>query len=205
MIEAGTGVKTPGMPAPPQDPAITEARNLILDQLLPELKPLLKLTPEQLDRVLKTADQFPQFAETFQQSTQQHWNGRGTQAINHVCSAIAKDIGVDKLTPFQQTSVGNTFIAWLQMAEDRLDRYGQSDNSLYDEFLSEYRSGFFDPIRRVGEAPGAGVARRNATLPNAPRGGGGVPPAQGGTPAQGRTEDEVHDAAFKAFVAASGR
>lgn len=203
MLEAGTGVKVPGY-QPPQDPAIVEARALLFDQLAPELKPLLKLTPEQIDKIISTVDEFPKFAQSQAERTQQEWNGRGEQAINHICGLVAKEIGTETLTPFQQMTVGNGFIAWLQMGDgSRLGRYGQGDGRLFDEFMGEYRSGFFDPVRRTGQASAAAGAARNSRLPNAPTRSGVVPGTR--TPQPPKTEDDVHEAAWKSFAAAQGQ
>jgi hypothetical protein len=205
MLEAGTGVKVPGAPPEPQDPAITEARNLILEKLVPELKPLLKLSPEQVDKMIRVVTEFPQLAESFQNSTQSHWDARGGQAIDHILTSVAKDFGVEQLTPFQRQTVGNAFIGWLHAAGDeRWARYAQNDNRLLDEFINEYRSGFFDPIRRIGQAPGAGTVRGNQRLPPAPRQGGTAGPGNNGA-RKPMTEDEVHDAAFRAWTASSGQ
>lgn len=198
MIEAGTGIKVPGYEAP-QDPNVVEARKFLLDTLVPELKPLLELKPDELKKAIEYAQQFPQFQQRYASSEQAHWNGRGEQALDYISTNLAKDLGVEQLTPFQSLTVGQTFTAWLQMEQSRLAQYSRGDSKLYDDFLTEYRSGFFDPLRRVGQAPGATVAARVAALPSAPRRSGAIvtPP----TAAVAKTEDEVHDAAWKNFAA----
>lgn len=206
MLEAGTGVS---LREPERlDPAIEEARRAF-DQVypgasqlfdkLPILAKLLgaleaqRIDPEQL------FSQLPSVMESAGHTWQQH----ARTALTSIYGQIAKDFGVDRLTPRQQSAVGREFMAWLSEDQTgaRVDRYSQSDPELLGEFLTEYRSGFIDPLRRTADAGTMSRAGAVGRLPAAPRPGAAPAPA----PAAKLTPDQVHDNAWQTFRQMSGR
>lgn len=196
MLEAGTGVRVGG-PQEPPDPAVQEARQALM-KVLPELDSLLKLA-EHAPHLIQMREQWPTVAG----SHEQLWERFGYQTLETIDQAMSKDLGVDKLSAFQRQAVGNSFISWLQSDQQLANRYRQGDSRLADEFLTEYRSGFIDPVRRRSQAgPGGGGGGR--PLPPAPRPGGAPAPGGGAPPPGSQTEDQVHDAAWQSFIAATG-
>jgi len=134
------------------------------------------------------------------------WAGRGKQTMDAIYTAVAKDYNVAELAPFQRTTIGNAFMGWLQSDPRLVERYMGQDPRLTEEFLTEYRSGFIDPVRRGTQAGDASTAAGNRHLPGAPRGGGaGAGATVAGAGAGGGqplTPDQVHDKAWDAFSAA---
>ena len=199
MLEAGTGVNI-GERAEPEPPEVVEARDFFLNKLLPpEMKKALEFVMKNMDPLGQLAGRHTDLMST----TDAIWEERGAKAISAVHTAVAKDLGVEKLTPFQETALGNSFIQWIQSDGQLLGRYSRGDLKVIDEFLTEYRSGFIEPLRRAKESPALEGVRRAAGLPRAPQQGAVVP--SGTTPKPKKTEDDVHDAAFAQFAAATQR
>jgi hypothetical protein len=196
MLEAGTGVNFPGASEPPS-PEVEAARTAIM-KVFPELGELLKLA-EHAPHLIQMRQQWP----TVSGSHEQLWERYGHQTLENIAGSLAKDLGVENLSNFQRAAMGNAFISWLQSEPQLADRYRRGDTRLADEFLTEYRSNFFDPVRRMsqGGAPAPGGGR---PLPPAPRPGGGPPPPAAPPNPGTLTEDQVHDGAWNSFVAATG-
>ena len=203
MIEAGTGVRIPGTePEMPRE--IAEARSTFaqifpglaqIEAIAPRLMQMLQALPEDFDM-----QQFGRLPDMFA-SGEHYWESLGQRTIDALYGTVAKDLGVEELTPMQRTSIGNTFMSWLQMDPQRAQRYTQGNSRVVDEFLTDWRSGFIEPIRRTAQAGDAATAARNRSLPPAPRGSGIAPPA-GTPPPDPKTIDQANDAAWEAFKAA---
>lgn len=203
MIEAGTGVN---IREPERvDPAIAEARQAFetvfpgAGNLFDKMPVLLKIA-EALEQGGIDPSAFARLGDVFS-ATEHQWQQHGRQHLSSIYTEVAKDYGLEKLSPRQQRVVGNAFQDWLEEDQTRVSRYVQSDPSLIGEFLTEYRTGFVDPLRRSADAATLAAGSRVGTLPPAPRQGGTVPPP---APRAPLTADEVHDRAFAAFQAAGG-
>lgn len=195
MLEAGTGIKI-GQPAEPESPEVLEAREFFMTKILtPEQKAALEFVMKNQDPLGKLAGRHTDLMST----TDAIWEQRGATAIQTIHEAVAKDLGVKELTPFQQRMLGNNFIDWIKGDEKMLGRYSRGDMKVVEEFLTEYRTGFIEPTRRSSQAPALEGVRRAAGLPRAPSQSAVVPP--GTPPKPKKTEEEVHDAAFAQFAA----
>jgi hypothetical protein len=130
------------------------------------------------------------------------WRRDGRQSLSDIQGRLVKELGVDKLNPFQQRTISGAFQAWLEddSTNARLDRYAYRDPGLFDEFMNDWKSGFADPYRRLAQAGGGGGPNA-ARLPAAPA-QGSVVPSQNGQAGKPLTEDEVHDRAYRGFMAA---
>ncbi len=198
MLEAGTGINI-GERQEPEDPAIVEARELLLTKILPpEMRKALEFLTSNQDVLSKLSERGTDLLS----STDAQWEERGAKAIGSIHEAVAKDMGVKELTPFQKTALGNSFINWIQQDGQLIGRYSRGDTKVIDEFLTEYRTGFIEPLRRTQQAPNADGARRAARLPPSPTPSGVVP--SGAAPPAKPTEDEVHNAAWDTFSRAVG-
>jgi len=197
MIEAGTGYKV-GEPGEPESPEIVEARELLMTKILsPEIRKGLELLVKHGEALSQLATRGGDLIST----TDQHWERLGFQTVEGLHAAIAKDMNVtpDKLSEYQKSVIGTAFVNYLEASPTIMQRYVRGDAKVADDFLAEFRSGFFDPFRRVAQAGGAGIARQNANLPGPPKPGAVVP--AGGAPPKKKTEDDIHDDAWNSFKA----
>lgn len=201
MIAAGTGVKLPPSLQSPEDQQAAAAREE-LTRIFPELALLEKLKGmlPQLEEAL------PRLPDVLA-SGEQYWATQGYRTVQTLQDEVAKIYGVASkdLTPLQQQTIGNSFLNWLQGDSTLAQRYSRGDASIVQEFVTEWRNAFFEPARRVGQGGNGGLPPANpalrgrSDLPPAPR-ASGIPPA-GAAPPTPKSEDEVHDAAFKSFAA----
>jgi hypothetical protein len=202
MVEAGTGFKLPE-PTEPEDPQVALAREGLLKILPPAWRQALEFLGSQLERdpkFLETLGAVPSIRNSFEQEQMR----RGLSVVDSILTAAAKDLGttVDKLTPFQKTRLGNGFVEWVESDPTLVNRYASGDAALVEEYLTEWRNGFITVGGRIAAAPGATQAATNGRLPSPPR-QSGVPSGHG-APTKPKTEDEVHDAAWKSFQASTG-
>lgn len=203
MVEAGTGFKMPERPEP-EDPQLALAREGLLKILPPAWRQSLEFLASQLERdpkFLETLGSVPQLRGTFEQGEFR----RGLTVVDSIFDGAAKELGItpDKLTQFQKTRLGNGFTEWLQQDPKLVERYAQGDTTtLVTEYLNEWRTGFLGPGQRTRGAGPGDQSDRNRNLPGAPR-QSGIPPS-GTPPPKPKTEDEVHDNAWKQFRAATG-
>ncbi len=209
MLAAGTGVRfQPGPEEVP--PEIREAREAI-NKIYPGFDKLVAIMPR-LQAFIESVDKdgqpydfgqltrVPQFGEEINRRWEQH----AEQTLSGIQSDLAKDYGVDKLSPRQERMIGLSFMDWLE--EDRTgaraDRYARGDGGLKGEFLTEFRGGFVDPFRRTQDAAALAAGNRNRNLPPAPQGSGVAPP---GAPQAPKSLDQVTDDAWNTFQAANSR
>ena len=203
MIEAGAGVRVPES-ARPVPPEIREAREAFA-QVFPELAQLEAIAPalRQISQMLQGVDpqvfaRLPEVLDT----TDSGWVRQGRQTVDAIATAVAKDYGVETLSPRQRARVGNAFMQWLREEPQRVQAYSYGDARIVEEFLEEYRGDFINPLRVSSGAATIQRGQRNAQLPVPPRTSGVVPPAS--PPVPPATEDEVHDRAWKSFQASRG-
>jgi hypothetical protein len=198
MLEAGDGFRAPREIDPKNAAAFQRLMGLIRD-----------VDPELAD----TLDSLKQNAKQFKELLQAGPGIRNTVAAQEKRQAMvvvdtllergAEALGVEpsKLTKFQKQYLGNGFSAWLESDRALLGRYDQGDaDKLIDDYLEAVTNGFLVPSGRRAAAGDGRQAQVNGRLPAAPR-GGGAPPARG--PAKPKSEDEVHDNAWKAWQAAT--
>lgn len=200
MLEAGTGVRM--REEQRVDPAVTEARQAF-ESVFPGAGKLFDNLPklmafmEALDKGGVDPAMFSRLPDALQ-ATDHQWEQHGRRTLDTVFTAMAKDYGATALSPYQQRVIGSAFTDWLQQDAARQDRYANADPKLTDEFLTEYRSGFVDPLRRSADADTIRRGQLNGNLPPAPRGGGQPPPPAQPPP----TPEQVHDRAWATFAAA---
>jgi hypothetical protein len=203
MLEAGTGVNL----REPQrvDPVVQEARQAF-EQVFPGAgeffakgMPLLMKLAATLEQNNIQPDAFARIPD-IASATDHQWRQHGRQALNTIYGQMAKDYGVESLSPYQQRVLGSAFTDWLSQDVERQERYANSDPAITTEFLTEYRTGFVDPLRRSADAATMQRGRATGALPAAPRAGGQPPPPA----APANRGDDVHDRAWAAFAAAGG-
>jgi hypothetical protein len=192
MLEAGTDVKI-GVAPEQLSPEETEAQGVLM-KLLGVTKEQLAFLKENQEGLGKMLKRQPELESS--QNTQ--WNAHGARALNDLNKAVATAYGVEKLTKFQATNIGNSYANWIQSDGNLQQRYSWGDPSLTSEFVTMWQQGFIDPSRRAAQAPVAATVAGNAGLPAAPAASGVVP---GGAPAKPKTEDEVLDSGWQAMVA----
>lgn len=204
MLEAGTGVRMPGVPEP-VDPQVAEAKAAFL-QIFPHLAPLVN-DPRFMEKLSAIAEgiQDPSVLQRLPDavSAADHgWQQHARTTLNGIYSTLQADYGTERLTPAQQTSVGREFMAWLQSDPQgqRTQRYQTGDPTLTQEFVAHWRGEFVTPFRRGADAATIAAGQRNAQLPGAPRTSGMTPVGQ--PPAQARTSEDVHESAWQSMVAA---
>lgn len=195
MLEAGTGYKVPPAFRSAAEREEEEAR-AVLHKLLPGAD---KLFGRDLSKFFQVLDAIEQGQNPFggPDPAQTMWDWHGQEVIRQVTDAYKSALGLKELTPFQARVVGNSFVDWVTNDKQNAARYTQRDPTLIKSFIQEYQSAFLDPARRTREAPlvPGGGPRLPAVRPN--RG-----PAGGGPAPKPKTEDEVHDNAFRQFAAA---
>lgn len=201
MLEAGTGVRMREEARVP--PEVQEAQRVFASVFpgvaqLESIAPLILQFMQAMQQGGVRPEAFAQLPQVIE-SDGWRWAQQGRQTLDTIHAAVAKDYGLETLTPRQQKVVGTAFMDWLQEDPARTQRYTLSDPRLTDEFLTEYRTGFVDPLRRASDAAAMAGGNRNAGLPRAPRSGGMVPPPA--APAAPLTADQVHDNAWQAFNA----
>jgi hypothetical protein len=192
MAEAASGINFPRE----VDPQITEAQ-AALRQIFPALGLLETLQQKYGDRLPEMLDQIPTIAE----SHELIWGSHGSRILNSVYEGVAKALGVESLDEFQQQAAGNTFAAWVRGNPQLGQRYAYGDPKLSQEFLASWSRGFFDPVRRLAQAPAAATARGNAGLPNPPQPSGVIGAGVTGQPNQPANEEAVLDAAWQSVLA----
>lgn len=171
-------------PREPQDPRRAEAREAILD-VFPELRQVF--------------DQLPQLANSQQRAEQRVVN----QTLSTIYTEAATMLGVERMNPFQESVLSQSFLGFLQSTPELARRFDGGDPRVVQEFLSEYRKQFLDPVRRSGQAPNAPVAPRapiggnRGNLPPSPQPSGVIP--AGGAPNQGQTGEQRLSGAFAAL------
>lgn len=188
MIEAGTGVRL--REDERVSPEVQEARDTIFG-LIPGLKEaldFLKTNRQGLEGIVTNAPEL-------MSSGQQVWSRHGASMLGAVRTSVATELGVEKLEPTQVKLLNSNFLGWLEADKVNMDAYlNESPDAVAELFLTDLRAGFFDPIRRMAQAGTPAASHRNAGLPRPPA--GGAPPAGAPKP---KTEDEVHDGAWKAI------
>lgn len=201
MAEAAAGFRLPDR-EPEVDPQVAAARQQ-LEHVFPGINQLWQMRDYlsemvgSLQRARFDPRQFAQLPDLYS-SNDTNWRRHGAAALAPLHSAIAQDLGVERLTKRQSDAITRDFIAWLE--EDRtgarMDRYTAADQTLGDEYLTDYRGSFIQPLQRVA-GPGIPAGGR-PPLPPAPR-GAGVPPAPPAAPARAKTLDEAVDDAYTGF------
>jgi hypothetical protein len=180
-----------GQPAgPPEDPTITRLREQLI-QVFPELASLRDLQPH----LARLPDLIPQ-TEAQQNAYYQQLGLTHMSALEKVAAPL---YGAEKLTDGQKSFLGNQFVQWLGTDKTRQQRYMSGDTSITSEFMTAYQADMLDPFRRhvlAGQQNRAGLVGR---LPSR---GPATAPIPGARPPQPATEEDRHEAAFAAFVAA---
>ena len=87
-VKKAFGINTPSK----KEQEVAEMREAIYE-VLPHLRGLEKLTPEQLEQILATA-------EAAGETTRSHWERQADTMIGDVESEIVEELGVEKSTPY---------------------------------------------------------------------------------------------------------
>lgn len=200
MLKAGTGVDIPMHLRTPED-----QQNLAAREELFKIFPELKLIEKFKAMLPQLEDALPRIPDVLA-SGEQYWVAQGHRTIATLHEEAAKLYGMAEkdLTPFQRSTINNSFMSWIDANPAMGERFGRGDQGVLNEYITEWRNGFFEPARRVAQGGGGGgtppAPRGRGDLPPAPR-SSGIPPS-GGTPPVPKTEDEVHNAAWTGFQAA---
>jgi hypothetical protein len=172
-------------PREPQDPRRAEAREALLE-VFPELRQMI--------------DQMPQLATSQQRAEARVVN----QTLSTIYSEAATILGVEKVNPFQESVLAQSFLGYLQATPEMARRFDMGDPRVVQEFLSEYRKNFLDPARRSGQAPNAPqggnrppIGGNRGNLPPSPQPSGVIP--GGGGNGQQPTGDQRLSGAFAAL------
>ena len=112
-----------------------------LHKYVPELA---KLDAATIERLLQVAGQ----AESLEQTANHYWRQHGTQMIESVESALAKEFGSDSLTPKQQKAVRAAYRYEAESNPEFLERHEKGDKTLISEFVKDFAESFFEPARR---------------------------------------------------------
>jgi hypothetical protein len=182
---------TPG-PAQPSDPQ-QEALRRELFQLVPGLDKLLSIS----EKLQALAQVDPQDVTGAQEH---YWTMMGNQTLRQVEGELCKALGTDKLTPFAQQSVRQSFAVYVQSNPEAASKYASQDPSLITDFVQEYTTGILEPHRRsittTVQQP------RVAAVSRLPRGGNSTAiPGQGRGTLKPTDSDEFHRAAFASIAA----
>lgn len=146
----------------PTDPgqAKIDAVRQNFSQVFPELAWLLELSPEEREALR----QAPNAAESARAAELRGWTKHGDTAVEYLGDRIADAYGADKLSPEQAAGVRENFTNWLQAKiqpelnatqgreSATLARYERGDNSLYDEFVTQFTKQWVEPARRTAVA-----------------------------------------------------
>jgi len=140
----------------PVDPDAAEAQK-IADAFfaLPQFAHLKTLTPEMLQRVEALIAEGGSIAE----ARDHIWNAHTDNFLQRLDVAFADRIGADTLTPGQQKKLHAAFGAMIPDERDAeafaafRKRFEAGDESLITDFVKEYDSDLFEPVRRQATIP----------------------------------------------------
>lgn len=180
-------------PAAQADPRLDRIRNGIMEAV-PELKALIGLNPEQINKALGAIP-------GFQRQQDAHWETVAERTMANVHQAIMPYVlgpegKIDQFTEDQKEELAVSFRNWCLRDQTgaRVRRYESGDPKLVDDFRDYYASTHHAPAFRANAA--AAAARASA--------GNGAPRAGKadvtGTPVprvESTDEDAVHGAAWK--------
>jgi len=151
------GVETPDKSAADQQ-QILEA----LVKVAPQLSPLLRLSPDQVEEFFGSIDNAKQ--------TNQHvWTNYGNQTLSNIWTKLGEVSG-GALTTDEQEQVREDFIQYLSASDQRRERYEGGDPKVIEEFVSRM-SRWVDRGRRLSTSTTA----QRVTRP-IPSGRGGTAP-----------------------------
>lgn len=182
--------RPPAAPPPPATPPTEQeaAHARIRQQLfsvMPELKEFLDLR-EKLPQLREAADMVPQI----QSETQRRWSNVADRSLAGLTDALAKQIGVEKLSPRLSQTAARDFFDWVASDPSLVTRYEMEDPKLLTEFVAAFDRDVLSPGRT--RATTQQRLEQTRRLPTAGR--TSPPPAQ--APPKPDSGDE--DAVFKA-------
>jgi hypothetical protein len=167
----------------PKDPKDAEAEELreALYKLVPALKNLEGLTPDQLEEIREAAS-------AARETSVSTWERHAETMVGDLEAELAEKLGVDKLTPTQSRRIRNAYREEAQEAyhartvaaqrgerqtlktlasdTDFLARHERGDKALLKEFSKAFLDDWYEPARRSATAA---IERRNRPVPRGER------------------------------------
>lgn len=122
---------------------------------------LAKLSPEQVDRFLKSQEQ----NESATEVVNSHWEQHAIRVTESLVEQISEHTG--DLSPRQRTRVIGQFASYVESTPELYARYKKGDAKLVTDFVTEYVEDFITPAKR--QATSQEVNRFSKPVP---RGGG---------------------------------
>jgi hypothetical protein len=135
QIQALTGAKSPS----PQDAEVDEIRGLFA-RVYPGLA---KLDDQQVERLLKLADN----ASGLEETTSHYWRDHGERMLTAVEEAVANEFG-GKLSQRQQQALNSAYVYAIENNQELAERHLASDKTLADEFAKNWVEDWLEPARR---------------------------------------------------------
>lgn len=159
-----------------QDKEANEIKEAIVS-MFPGLKAIEKLTPEQLQEVLESAD-------AGRQSAHNHWTQHATRMLDTLTTEVTKAMGVEKLTDSQARRLKVAYREELAVAvaareraaqtgeqydaaNDALAKHERGDVAFLKEFTKQFLDDFYEPARR--SATTAALRRTQRPVPKGGR------------------------------------
>lgn len=182
-----------GLEQPPaqRSPEHEQIRSMILQNIVPELAPLLQ-HPEALTQVLELArsgrlQEFGQTGDAF-------WHRHALDTARGAAQKFATAAGItaDKLPKGFEQRIAQQMMSFIQADRtgQRYQRYEGGDPTLVDEFVTELQEVWLNPFRVAANNDTARNLQQNRGLPQ--RGASGAVPPNGGNGAPPkRTRDEI--------------
>lgn len=157
----------------PQDPNEQNAEKVrnAFYEMFPAFKHFAKLSDEQIQQLVSTPDRM----QDISQAEQRRWQQHGNQQVAAISEQVADALGMDKLSPRQESTLRTSFTAWLKstagaefqasngQGSDTLRRYEDGDSTVIESFVKEYVADFITPARRQATAQ---TINRNRPVPN---------------------------------------
>jgi hypothetical protein len=162
----------------------------VLTRLQNELQAVRAPKLDQVQQLLQVAPQL-------QAQGEHYWSAVGNGQLRQIRESMDKLYGGQpdaKARRWAETA----FIDWVENDPTAKQRYIQQDPNLASDFMKSFEAVFLDPIRRKAVVVEEQRGARRAALP---RPGPRSAALGQGPPAQPKTEDERHDAAWAALNA----
>ncbi len=157
----------------PQDPNAQRSEQVkqAFFEMFPQFKQLASMSDEQMQKLMMAPDRMQEAS----QAEHRQWQRHGNQQVAAISEQVADALGMDKLSPRQESTLRTAFTAWLKstaaqefqasngQGSDTLRRYEDGDPSVIQSFTTEYVADFITPARRQATAQSI---NRNRPVPN---------------------------------------
>lgn len=178
-------------PKSPEDAEVDQVRARLI-QVFPALA---KLTEEQVDKLLATAER----SSGLEEVANNHWTRHAQTMLDSVAAAVADTIGTEDLTKRQREALDRAYVAECQHNPAFLKRHEMGDPKLAGEFAKAWTEDWFETARK--HVVNREVERRPAVPSGRDRNIRTTPPK----PVDFKNEKSVQDAMVDSFKAHGGR